>query len=327
MNLKHATQAVILVLASGCLAACTAIIPRIAPKVDHEADISADFPFESRFIDVLGSQLHYVDEGQPTAPTALLLHGNPTSSYLWRNIIPTLARTHRVVVPDLIGMGRSAKPDIDYTLQDHQRYITAFIDALGLADMDLVLHDWGGAIGVHYARMHPDNVDSIMMIEAVHRPMQWDETDVVSRYLFKTLRDADDGYDLIVEQNYFVEKLLPMMAGRDLSDAEMDAYRAPYRAKSDRAPLRQWPLEIPISGTPARNVESVGDNYAFLATSRVPVHFVHAEPGLIYNAEMVDSMKRDLPDAVFTHLGEGMHFLQESQPTRLAEAISAWINE
>lgn len=313
-------------LASIFLAGCTQIIPMIAPKMEHEDNISTAFPYESEYVNVLGSRMHYVDEGPKDAPVVVLVHGNPTSSYLWRNIIPELSKTHRVVAPDLIGMGKSDKPDLDYTLQDHQKYFAGFMRTLNLQNISLVLHDWGGGIGVHYAHTHKENIKDIMMIEAVHRPMEWSEADMVGRYLFQRFRDPEDGYELIVEDHYFVEKLLPMMAGRDLSEQEMNSYRAPYVELEDRKPIRQWPLEIPISGTPERNVKSVGANYAYLKNSNVPLHFVHAEPGLIYSPVVVEGLKRDIPRARFTNVGEGLHFLQESKPRQLSDIISKWLN-
>lgn len=308
------------------LAGCTQIIPMIAPKMEHEPNISAAFPYESRFVEVQNSLMHYVDEGAKDAPIVVLLHGNPTSSYLWRNIIPELSKTHRVVVPDLIGMGKSDKPDLEYTLQDHQKYFTDFVAALGLKNISLVLHDWGGGIGAHYARTHQDNVKDIMMIEAVLRPMDWSEADMIGRYLFKKFRDPKDGYKLIVEQHYFVEKLLPMMAGRDMTEEEMDVYREPYIDQADRKPIHQWPNEIPISGTPERNVVSIQANYDYLKSSNIPLHFIHAEPGLIYNANVVEGLKGDIPRAEFTNVGEGLHFLQESKPRQLSLIIHQWLN-
>lgn len=307
------------------MTACTSILPMIAPTVEHEDSISDQFPFKSNHVSVLGSSMHYVDVGK--GRPVILVHGNPTSSYLWRNIIPTLAKSNRVIALDLIGMGKSGDPDIEYTLQDHQRYFTAFMQALALKDVALVLHDWGGAIGVNYALTYSDNVRSIMMMEAVLRPIEWSEVDMVGRYIFKKLRDDRDGHKLIVEDNYFVEKLLPMMTGRDLSESEMANYREPYATYKSRKPVMQWPREIPISGEPQRNVESVGQNYAYLKSSKVPLHFIHANPGLIYSEKFIKQVKQEIPRAYYTNIGEGMHYIQETKPAQIANIISLWLTK
>ena len=303
----------------------TNIIPAIAPKVDSEANISPEFNFTSNYASVLGSKIHYVDEG--SGDVIVLVHGNPTSSYLWRNVIPTLAQTHRVIALDLVGMGKSDKPNIDYTYQDHTKYFNAFVESLELKDITLVLHDWGGAIGLDYARKNPDNVKQIAMMEAVTRPMTWDEADPVTKILFKKFRDEEAGYELIVEDNYFVEKLLPMMSGRKLSEVEMNNYREPYLQESDRKPVRVWPQEIPISGTPEGNTIDITQNYEYLKNANVPVLFIHADPGIIYTKDFVNSLDRDIERATFANIGECLHYLQEAQPTKLANVISQWINE
>ena len=208
------------------LSACMNIFPMLAPTVDAEKNIKADFNFKSNYVEVLGSKMHYVEEGQ--GETIVLLHGNPTSSYLWRNIIPTLAKTHRVIAPDLIGMGKSDKPELDYMFQDHSKYFKAFLKAVDVKNVTLVFHDWGGAIGLDYYRGAPDNVKRLVIMEAVIRPIYWKDADFVTTMIFKKLRDEKEGHQLIVEENYFVEKLLPMMSGRKLSEQEMNYYRAPY---------------------------------------------------------------------------------------------------
>ena len=300
------------------------IIPAIAPKVDSEANISPKFNFKSNYASILGSNIHYIDEG--SGEIVVLVHGNPTSSYLWRNIIPTLAKTHRVIALDLVGMGKSDKPDLDYGYQDHTKYFNAFIESLGLNNITLVLHDWGGALGLDYARKNPDNVKQIAMMEAVTRPMSWDEADLVTKILFQKFRDEKIGYKLIVEDNYFVEKLLPMMSGRKLSKLEMDYYREPYLNQSARKPVRVWPQEIPINETPQRNHIDVSKNYEYLKTSNIAVLFIYGEPGVIYSQNFVSTLKQDIPRATFASIGEGLHYLPETQPQKLSGIISEWIN-
>lgn len=305
------------------ISGCTTVIPKMAPKVDSETAIGDDFNFRSHFVNVHGSEIHYVDEGE--GETLVLVHGNPTSSYLWRNIIPALSEEYRVIAIDLVGMGKSEKPDIDYTLQDHIHYFNAFIDALELKDINLVLHDWGGAIGLNYLKENPQNVNRIVLMEAVTKPMSWKDADMVSEFLFKRLRGEKSGEKLIVENNYFVEKLLPMMSGRKLTDVEMDYYRSPYITEGSRKPVRVWPQEIPIDGTPERNYKLVSENYEYLKKSGKPILFLHGKPGLIYSKKMIATLKTHFPDASFKSVGPGLHYLQETQPSSISNEILTWV--
>lgn len=305
------------------LNACMTIMPMMAPSVDSEPSISAEFPFESQYTDVLGSRMHYVEQG--TGDPILLLHGNPTSSYLWRNVIPLVSPVGRVVAVDLIGMGKSDKPDIPYQLEDHIRYIDAFIDELGLENVVLVLHDWGGGIGFDYAMRHQENIRGIVFMEAMVKPMRWADTNFAEKYLFETMRDEERGENLLIRDNYFVEKLIPMMAGRSMSKAEMDAYRAPYLDPAHRKPVRVWPQEIPIDGSPARNHIRITNTYEKLKASSIPLLLLIAEPGMIMKEEFVAGLKDELPRMETQEIGPGMHFIQETQPTNIGKAIANWV--
>ena len=305
------------------LTGCMNLIPAIAPGVEAEASISADFPYQSKFIEVLGSQMHYVDEGE--GDPILLLHGNPTSSYLWRNVIPHLRPEGRVIAVDLIGMGKSDKPELSYRFEDHIEYVEAFIESLELENILLVLHDWGGGIGFDYAMRHPENVRGIAFMEAVMRPTRWEDAGVIAKYLFTNLRDEEAGYDLVVRENYFVEKLMPMMAGRELSEQEMDYYRAPYLRESDRKPVQVWPQELPISGSPERTHTRIAATYERLKESTMPLLLLVAEPGMIMNQQSVETLERDLPRMTVKEIGPGMHYVQETQPTNIGKAIASWM--
>jgi len=195
--------------------------------------ISAAFPFEPNFQEVLGSKMHYVDQGDKNSKhTFLLLHGNPTSSYLWRNIIPHLEPLGRVVAPDLIGMGKSGKPDIEYTLKDHITYLDTFIEKLGLKDIVLVIQDWGSGLGFNYANQHRDNVVGIAFFEAMVRVSTWDGFSKEIKPSFQAFRDPIQGPELLVKKNVLIEQMLPSMAGRTLTEEEMEHYRAPYLEES-----------------------------------------------------------------------------------------------
>lgn len=320
--MKRYLAAIIITLAfSGCMT----ILPKLAPTVEAEKNISSAFPFESKLTTAEGSKIHYVDVGSGTP--VVFIHGNPTSSYLWRNIIPIVAKGHRAIALDLIGMGKSDKPKIGYRLEDHIRYFDGFMKALNLKECFLVVHDWGGAIGIDYAMRHQNQVKGIVMMETLIRPMKWSEWGMINTYMFKKFRDPEEGYDLIVKQNYFVNTLVPLMSGRKMSEAEMTAYRAPYINEADRIPVRNFPAEIPIDGTPKDNHDRIQANYLELQKSKVPLLLLLGKPGAIMeSSEYVDSFKKDLPRMKVEEIGPGMHYLQESQPTKIGEVSAKWID-
>jgi len=310
----------------GLFSACLSILPAMAPGVDDvETDISAEFPYESRFIEVRGARMHYVEIGQ--GDPIVLVHGNPTSSYLWRNVIPYLKNSGRVIAVDLIGMGKSDKPDLEYTFADHARYFGDFMQAMRLRNATLVLHDWGGAIGTDYAMQNPRNVRAIVYMEAVLKPMEWESANMAEKYLFGRFRDPEDGHKINAEDNYFVEKLLPMMSGRELSKAEMDAYREPYPTVESRKPVAKWPMEIPIDGEPERNAERIGENYRKLQASKIPLLLLHADPGMIVKEDFLQELKGDLPRMDTRSVGGGLHYIQETQPTKIGTEIASWLEE
>ena len=312
--------------ASLLMTGCLQVMPALAPKAkDVEEGISAAFPYEYRFVEVRGSRMAYVEAGDPDGPPIILVHGNPTSAYLWRNVIPHLEGSGRVIALDLIGMGRSDKPDIDYRLADHADHFAGFMDALDLEDVVLVLHDWGGGVGTDWAARHPDRVRGIAMFEMAIKPMSLADADFATRYLFGRFRDPEKGYQVISEDNYFVEKLLPMMSGRRLTDEEMAVYRAPYPTPASRKPVRQWPLEIPLDGEPADTTERMGANYDWLRGSDVPLLFLHADPGMIWTKATRPELEADLPRMRSVSIGSGLHFLQEVQPTLIGTTIAEWI--
>lgn len=199
-------------------------------------DIAPDFPFESHFLSVRGSRMHYLDEGD--GEPMLLLHGNPTSSYLWRKIIPFLTPFARVIAPDLIGMGRSGKPEIDYRFFDHLAYLEEFIRRLGLERVTLVMHDWGSALGFHYARRNESNVRALAFMEAILGPISsWGRMPENFLRIFKRFRTPEVGWDLIVNQNYFVERVLPGSVVHELTEEEMGQYRRPFEDPASRVPV------------------------------------------------------------------------------------------
>lgn len=325
MNSKTLTRTLLIAGAALCLSGCMSIMPMLAPSVDAEKNISAEFPFESRFVTVNGSRMHYVETGSGTP--IVFIHGNPTSSYLWRNVLPIVAKGNRAIAVDLIGMGKSDKPDIAYSLEDQIRYFDGFMQAMNLKEAIFVVHDWGGPIGIDYAMRHQDQVKGIVMMETLVRPMHWSEADFAMKYMFRKFRDPVEGDELIVKENYFVEKLLPMMAGRKMGDREMDAYRAPYLKESDRKLIAKFPREIPIDGEPRRNEERVARNFELLQKSSMPLLLLKGKPGAIMKDSYVASLKSALPRMSVGEIGPGIHYLQEAQPTNIGNAIAQWVTQ
>lgn len=305
--------------------ACLTLMPLMAPGADDiEPGISAEFPYESKFVQVKGSKMHYVEVGR--GDPILLVHGNPTSSYLWRNVIPHLKDQGRVIAVDLIGMGKSDKPDIEYLFADHAEYLSEFVKNLRLKNITLVLHDWGGGVGTDYAARNPRNIKGIAYMEAVMKPMSWEGANAAEKYLFGRLRDPEDGHQILAVDNFFVEKMLPMMAGRELNEAEMLRYREPFPTVASRKPVAQWPREIPfIEDGPDRNIKRMGENYAKIQASSFPLLLLYAKPGVIVKGDFLEELKGDLPRMETVYVGSGMHYIQEVQPTKIGTEIAAWL--
>lgn len=286
-------------------------------------EISADFPFESKFVEVNGQKIHYVEQG--TGKPILFLHGNPTSSYLWRNIIPYAAQHGRAIAMDLIGMGKSGKPDLAYRFADHVPFVDGFIEALGLQDVTLVIHDWGSALGFHYAHRHPENVRGIAFMEAVIRPMKWSAFPRDFKIGFKLMRTPGIGWLMISGLNMFVNKILPSAVVRNLSDQEMDHYRAPYPDPKSRLPLRQWPCEIPIEGSPA-DVHQIVDGYSkWLGETDIPMVLFYGTPGGTIQSNGLEWCLDTIKDLETVDIGPGIHFLQEDNPHLIGEELLSWL--
>lgn len=278
---------------------------------------------EKHRIDVLGSGMAYVDVGR--GDPVVFLHGNPTSSYLWRNVIPHVADLGRCIAPDLIGMGDSDKvAGLDYRFVDHRRYLDAFLDAVGVDDaVTLVVHDWGSALGFDWANRHRDSVAGIAYMEAIVRPVIWDEWPETSRPIFQAMRSSA-GDEIVLEKNVFVERILPASIMRQLSDDEMDEYRRPFRNPGeDRRPTLTWPREIPIDGDPD-DVAAIVDGYGrWLSSADVPKLFIDADPGAILVGAQREFC-RAWPNQIEAKV-VGTHFIQEDSPDQIGEALHRWI--
>ncbi len=288
----------------------------------QQEEISAGFPFESRYVEVLGSRMHYVEEGE--GEPILFLHGNPTSSYLWRNVIPHLSSLGRCIALDLIGMGKSEKPDIEYRFFDHSRYVEGFIEALALRDITFVIHDWGSALGFHYARRHESNVRGLAFMEAIVRPVTWEEWPEQARQMFQAFRTPGVGEQMIIENNMFVEAVLPGAILRKLSEEEMNRYREPYLEPASRKPLWRWPNEIPIEGQPADVHEAVAAYSEWFKESPVPKLLLYAQPGAIMR-HLVGWCEENMRNLKTVGIGAGVHFVQEDRPHEIGRAIGEWM--
>lgn len=277
-------------------------------------------------IKVLDYNMAYVDEGR--GDPVVFLHGNPTSSYLWRNVIPHVAPYGRCIAPDLIGMGDSDKlagsgPGA-YRFVDHRRFLDAFLSEMGISEnVVFVIHDWGSALGFDWAYRHPGSVRGLVYMEAIVQPLNWSDWPEQARNFFKRLR-SEEGEEIILKNNAFVERILPASILRKLTDAEMAEYRRPFfNPGEDRRPTLTWPREIPICGEPA-DVAGIVANYGkWLETAPVPKLFINAEPGMILTGAQREYCRSWANQQEVTV--EGLHFIQEDSPDAIGEAVAGFI--
>jgi haloalkane dehalogenase len=286
-------------------------------------DISAEFRFESKFLDVHGSKMHYVDVGE--GDPILFLHGNPTSSYLWRNIIPHLSGQTRCIAPDLIGMGKSDHPEIPYHYDDQYRYVSGFVDALGIgSNLTLVIHDWGSGLGFRWAYEHEESVKGIAFMEAMLGPLTWQIMPANYRMGFRMMRSPGTGWLMISVGNVFINKMLPDMVYRGLSPEAQRYYASAFPTIASRKAVRQWPREIPIDGRPADNaatVEAFGD---WLTRTELPKLLFHGNPGTIIRKKEVAWCRENLANLRIVDIGDGYHFIQEDNPDLIGTELSKW---
>ena len=283
--------------------------------------------FKKHFKVVNGKRLAYIEEGH--GDPIVLLHGNPTSSYLWRNVIPELMASGRVIAPDLIGQGDSEKLSVSegpgrYTFEVAYEYLAGLLSELD-AEQNVVLvgHDWGSALGFHWATNHPDIVRGIAYMEALVSPVEWSEWPEAARGIFQGFR-SEKGEDLVLTRNLFVEAVLPNSVIRKLTDEEMGHYRAPFSTPDDRQPTLNWPRQIPIDGEPVEMVQLVSEYGRWLEESvTLPKLFINAEPGSILVGRQREYC-RSWPNQKEVTV-PGKHFIQEDSPSKIGKAIAEWL--
>jgi haloalkane dehalogenase len=287
--------------------------------------ISAEQPHPKQYVEIHGRKMAYIEVG--SGDPIVFLHGNPTSSYLWRNVIPHLETAGRCIAPDLIGMGDSQKLDDpgpgSYRFVEHRHYLDGLLEALGVeSNVTFVVHDWGSALGFDWANRHRNSIKGIAYMEAIVRPVTWDDWPEPAVSLFQNFR-SPMGETMVLEKNIFVENVLPASVIRDLTDAEKAEYGRPYlEAGESRRPTLTWPREIPLEGEPA-DVTEIVQNYAdWLSASDVPKLFVNADPGTILIGAQREFC-RGWPNQTEVTV-TGSHFIQEDSPDEIGAAIADW---
>jgi len=267
------------------------------------------------------------DVSLPAAPVALFLHGNPTSSFIWRNIIPHVAPVAHCIAPDLIGFGQSDKPDIAYRFADHVRYLDAFIAAAGITSAYLVAQDWGTALAFHLAARRPEFVRGLAFMEFIRPIPTWEEflRGTPAREIFRKFRTPGEGETLILEGNIFVERILPGSIKRKLTDEEMAIYRAPFPTPQSRRPTWRFPNELPIAGEPADVYATIESAHAALAASTYPKLLFAGDPGALVSPALAREFASKLRHCSLVELGAGIHFLQEDHPETIGRSVATWI--
>ncbi len=286
---------------------------------------SAD-PHPRKQVTVDGVDISYIDTGNPDERPIVFLHGNPTSSYLWRNIIPHVSESSRCLAPDLVGMGQSGRtPDGKYSFTEHVRYLDAWFESLQITNAILVVHDWGSALGFYWAQRQPTRVSGIAYMEALVRPMDWEEWPEQGRSIFQAMRSGA-GEEIVLQKNVFLERILPGSVLRNLSEKEMAVYRKPYLEPGEsRRPTLTWPRQIPVGGEPEEVVAIVAAYSQWMCQNDMPKLFINADPGAILIGAQREFC-RTWPNQSEVTV-KGLHFIQEDSPDEIGLAIKNFSNK
>ena len=278
-------------------------------------------------ISALGSTMAYREAGDREAPVALFLHGNPTSSYIWRNILPLVAPVAHCIAPDLIGFGQSGKPDIEYRFVDHVHYLDAFLDKAGIASAFVIAQDWGSALAFHLAARRPESVRGLAFMEFIRAMPSWKDFPPDAIETFQKFRTPGLGEEMILEGNAFVEGVLPSATLRKLTDEEMSVYRAPFPTPESRRPTWRFPNELPIAGEPADVYSTLEKAHRALAESSYPKLLFAGNPGALISPAFAESFAKALKNCRVVQLSSGIHYLQEDHPDVIGATIKEWLIE
>ena len=278
-------------------------------------------------IDVLGSTMAYREAGDSNAPVALFLHGNPTSSYIWRNILPLVAPVAHCIAPDLIGFGQSGKPDIEYRFSDHVRYFDAFLEETGITSAFVIAQDWGSGLAFHLAARRPDFIRGLAFMEFIRPMPTWSDFHPDQIETFQQFRTPGVGEEMILEGNVFVEGVLPAATVRKLTEEEMSVYRAPFSTPESRRPTWRFPNELPIEGKPADVYTTLEKAHRVLAESTYPKLLFAGNPGALISPALAENFAKSLKNCRLVQLSSGLHYLQEDHPDVIGANIKKWLIE
>jgi len=278
-------------------------------------------------VNVLGSPMAYREAGDREAPVALFLHGNPTSSYIWRNVVPHVAPVAHCIAPDLIGFGQSGKPDIEYRVADHVRYLDAFLEQAGISSAFVIAQDWGTALAFLLAARRPEFVRGLAFMEFIRPMPTWDDFVPGAAETFQKFRTPGVGEEMILENNFFVEAVLPGATVRKLTEEEMSVYRAPFPTPESRRPTWRFPNEIPIAGEPTDVYSSLEKAHEALTQSTYPKLIFAGDPGAIVSPALAESFAKGLKKCRLVQLSSGLHYLQEDHPDVIGANIKEWLIE
>lgn len=276
---------------------------------------------------VLDSSMAYREAGSPGDPVALFLHGNPTSSYLWRNIMPLVAPVAHCIAPDLIGFGQSGKPHIEYRFADHVRYLDAYLAKAEISSAFVIAHDWGSALAFHLAARRPEFIRGLAFMEFIWPMPTWEDFHPDGRETFQKFRTPGIGEEMILQHNVFIEQVLPGAIIRKLTDEEMAIYRAPFSTPESRVPTWRFPNELPIAGQPADVYSAIEHAHVALLRSSYPKLLFVADPGVLVTPVFADDFAKRLNECRVVQLGPGLHYLQEDHPEAIGKATAEWIKD
>lgn len=288
-----------------------------------EQKITDDFLFESKFIEVNGAKMHYIDEGK--GDPIIFVHGIPASNYLWRNIIPYCTDDARCIAVDLIGCGKSDKPDIKYTIHDHIQYFTQFIEAMDLKNMTFFVHGWGSIIGLDYAMKNENQMKGLALVESHLRPTEdWDMVALPVQQIASSFGDKDQSYHSIINTNYFMDEIFPSGSLRHFTEKELDYYRKPFSTPESRQLIWQYLQEVPTGKKVTEATKIIREYSIKLQNSVIPKLLFYVVPGFITTMETVCFARDNFSHLTLVDIGEGLHYVQECNPHRIGEELMKW---